>query len=775
MKTLVGIFKGASSSFDVRSREIGCRVEALVFIGVFFLVFSSIKLQSVAFADGNVEQWVNLTNSMFQSKRDFLFSYGPLYWLAGGAVTQYSVYSYWVAAATLSAVAALFWSLLVPLLRQLTALILFGVAYFFLYNYLVHTAYFFLLPFAIVARLEFSKGMGYKLNGRLAMVLGFMVGVFIYIRFFYGLVGLAALGSYMLVSFIYTRSLRSILLFVGTFVLTYCVVGLGIFHSYASIIEYLVINQNLSFGNSVDMTLDIRNSTKTFIFCGVFAVVTNLYLVLKRPRLILTANMMLLLLFKLGFSRTDHYIPYFVLPAAVIAIPMLFEKSVWPKVTYVMAVFLMTYISSHAAFPGAAIKSPLALSTNFDISYTQRMQDLYRSYSLDTKILSEIGDSTVDVYPYNNEYVFANKLNYKFRPSFQNYMTLTPALDRLNSKYLASGEGPEYILWTAGVACVSNDCKVFDGIDYKYALNEDPLTSGSILLNYHPVVFSTGKNHIPLVLMKRNEELVEPTNVITQSGRLSFNQWYKVPTDSDGVTKLVPHFEFTLVGKIKNLLFRGGIVKIKYKLQSGEISEYRINIINSSSGIWIDPLLTKIDFSGDGVDSIMLVNDEAWYIQPEFAADWVKVAIPKISRTLPAYSEVFKPQQGAKALETACEGFVDRVNGIAPEQASSPDTRAVKVIGWLAKSTQNAILYDHVFVTLTDKAGNRLLFTTSPELRPDVGNAFNNKVLANAGYKALIDTSKVRGAYTLGLAGLSGDTLSVCTQYQYPMTFALDE
>lgn len=771
MKILHKLLNGSSSVRTVKLQDVGYRIEAFVFICVFFLVFSSIRLQSVAFADGNVEQWVNLTNSMFYGKQDFLFSYGPLYWLVGGAVTQYSIYTYWIAAATLSAMTALFWTLLIPLLRQLNALVLFGLAYFFLYNYLVYTAYFFLLPFAIISRLEFSNEAALKLKGTLAVVLGCMVGVFIYIRFFYGLVGLIAFGSYMTVSIIYARSIRSLVLFVGAFLLTYCVMGVGIFHSYTSALDYLIINKNLSFGNSVDMTLDVRNSSRTFVFCGIFAVVINLYLALKRPRLILTANIMLLLLFKLGFSRTDHYISYFVLPAAIIALPMLFEKAVWPKVTYAVVIFLMTHIASHSAFPGAATKSPFALNTDFDSSYTHRMQALYQSYRLESSILNEIGDSTVDVYPYNNEYIFANNLKYNHRPSFQNYMTLTPGLDRLNAKYLTSGEAPDYILWTAGVACVSSDCRVFDGIDYKYALNEDPLTSSSILLNYHPVVYSSGKSHTPLVLMKKNATVVEYEHVVTSRADFQFNQWYHVPADTTGAIKLIPHFEFTLVGRLKNLLFRGGVIKIKYKLQSGEISEYRINIINSSSGIWINPLLTKMDFSGDNVDSVMLVNDESWYLEPSFAVDWVNVAIPNIKRNVPDYSEVLEPRQDDKVIEASCEGFIDRLNGAPPHEVTSAGSGALKIIGWLARSTGGAMLYDQIFVTLTDNAGNRTLLTTRQEARPDVGNAFNNATLSNAGYAALVDTSKLHGTYTLGLAGLAGDELSICSQYHYPVNF----
>ena len=67
------------------------RNESLVFFVVFVVVFSSMKMLTGSGSNGNVEHWINLTNQMFYGKQDFLFSYGPLFWLtAGGATTQYN-------------------------------------------------------------------------------------------------------------------------------------------------------------------------------------------------------------------------------------------------------------------------------------------------------------------------------------------------------------------------------------------------------------------------------------------------------------------------------------------------------------------------------------------------------------------------------------------------------------------------------------------------------------------------------------------------------------
>lgn len=61
-----------------------------IFLLVFVVVFSTLKLGTNSGSNGNVEQWMNLTNQTLYGSQDFLFSYGPLYWLVGGVATPMS-------------------------------------------------------------------------------------------------------------------------------------------------------------------------------------------------------------------------------------------------------------------------------------------------------------------------------------------------------------------------------------------------------------------------------------------------------------------------------------------------------------------------------------------------------------------------------------------------------------------------------------------------------------------------------------------------------------
>lgn len=746
------------------------KTEALVFFAVFVLVFSSMKMYSTAASSGNVEQWVNLTNQVFYEGRDFLFSYGPLYWLVGGSSSQYSVYVYWVSILFVSLVNAAFWSLIFTLVHRVRSYIFLAAAFFLFFSGLAFSAVFYLLPFAVVAYFECSKDKPLAVGARGMVILGAVVGFLFYVRFFYGLVGLATFGSYFFIRLFSEKRISRLVSFVVAAIASYVFVGLIVFHDSSSIVNYLIINKNLSFGNSVDMTLDIVNSQSTFVAAFLVIALLNVYLLLKRRSLLLTVNVLLLLLFKLGFSRTDHYLGYFVIPTAALALVMVFDRSRLGRALFVMAMVCLYYLSINPSYPGAPTKDSLLPAIDFRAGYEDRMQGLYADFKLDDDLLKKIGNSTIDVYPYNNEYAFANKLNYMHRPSFQNYMTLTPALDSMNKVFFESSARPKFVLWTAGVACGSESCNVFDAFDQKFSLNEDPLTANAILLNYHAVNVSKGKGGVPLILLESNDGPAAYSETPLSETVMKFGEWYKVPKFSGGVVKVIPNFELTFYARLKNLLFRGNILKVRYKLVSGGIREYRLNILNSKSGVWVTPLLDNFEFSGEAVDSVMFVSDSAHYFKPKFNSAWIGVQVPKVHNKTIATNSVSTSISGIlKNTVMACEGSIDLMNGADPTPTTLNVTDLLKLQGWLVHSTKNGTLFDKTYLTLTDEKGSRIFVLTNGEARGDIGVAFKNPSLNAAGFNVLMNLSMLSGTYKLGIGGVHNSEFYSCSQFEIPV------
>lgn len=773
MINLFNFLKKYYLSFDLGCLFERYKGEVLAFSTVFVVVFSSLKMYSTPFSSGNVEQWVNITNQMFYGGQDFLFSYGPLYWLAGGTSSQYNIYTYWGAITFLSIINACFWSVIFTLICKARTYLFFAVAYFIFLSSLEFSTALFLLPFALIAYFEFSKDNPLTANSRLMVALGILVGFLFYVRFFYGVVGVAAFGSYFFIRlFSEKKPLRLVLFFIGL-IASYVFFGLIIFHDNASLVSYLLVNKNLSFGNSVDMTLDVVSSESTFVAVALVVVFLNTYLLFKRRSLLLTVNVLFLLFFKLGFSRTDHYIGYFIIPAATLSLVMIFEKNRLGRLLFALTIFSLYYLSANQIYPSSRTKDSLLPAIDFSVGYEDRMQNLYANFKLEEELTSKIGKSTVDVYPYNNEYAFANKLNYKHRPSFQNYMTLTPALDLMNKKFFESSERPKFILFTSGITCGSENCDVFDDFDQKLSLNEDPLTVSSIFLNYHTVSVSKGKNNVPLILLEENDGYTVYSESPISEKIMNFGEWYKVPRAAYGVTKIIPDFELTNYGRIKNLLFRGSILKVRYKFVSGDVREYRLNIINSKSGVWVSPLLDNFELSGDAVDSVMFLSQSSNYFNPEFKSRWVKVHIPGVHTKNSINDHVLTSiPDVTTSVEIACDGSIDSINGAAPatSKRSFNAMELLKVYGWLALSTKDGTLFDKTFVTLTDISGKRIFISTNGQTRDDVGAAFKKTSLKAAGYNTQINLSMLNGTYTLGMGGVHNDEFYSCSQYTIPVT-----
>lgn len=606
----------------------------LIFILTFAIVFSSLTFYNIPSSANGVEQWVNLTNQMFYGSQDFMFSYGPLYWMIGMASSMYSKTSYIIAKCFLSFEYALFWSIVGILINQYKKYFWFVALYMLFFRSLSMFAILYMLPLLLIYYFEYSQD-SLKLNFKGSLLLGSYIGFTFYLRFCYGMLGIITICTYLFSIFVLTKfAKRDFLNLVGVILsvcISYIIVGLGVFHKSSHVFNYFIINMQLNFGNSVDMTFNVSNSAMCFIAILICLVSFNIFTIRYNHRLFLTINALFCILFKMGFSRADHYIQYFVIPMVIVSFLFLFKKT---KLTNSLMITFLLAISYITVYPSSSTwlyNRMFNLGIDYQQNYKDRMSDTYKMFKLSDQIIKQIGDNSIDVYPYNNEYMFANNLNYKYRTSFQNYMTLTPKLDAMNQMFFESLDKPDFILWTAGISCTSpKTCNVFDGFDDKNSLNEDPLTSSAIMLNYHLISLSTGKNNTPIALLKKNTETVKYHFKVLKHQDMRFGVWYPVPEETNGVIKLIPDFKFSAYGKLKNLLFRGELLYIDYKLADEEILHYRLNILNSNSGVWVSPFIKDFTFKGKKVKSIMLRTSSDKYFVSHFKADWINVPIAAV-------------------------------------------------------------------------------------------------------------------------------------------------
>lgn len=202
-----------------------------------------------------------------------------------------------------------------------------------------------------------------------------------------------------------------------------------------------------------------------------------------------------------------------------------------------------------------------------------------RHVRLPPEVLTRIGDSTVDIYPYETVFIAADNLNWSPRPVFQSFMAYTPWLDEQNARFLRADQAPEYILWPANH---------MSSIDNRYVLNDEPRTVYEIFRNYRVEMRQEGV----LVLRRSGQNLAEPLDQEMFSA--DWNTWIPVPAKVGEITRARIKIEPNFVGKTKKILYKEGDVFIDYMFMDDSVIRHRIIVDNAPSGLWINPYLLSL-------------------------------------------------------------------------------------------------------------------------------------------------------------------------------------
>jgi hypothetical protein len=88
-------------------------------------------------------------------------------------------------------------------------------------------------------------------------------------------------------------------------------------------------------------------------------------------------------------------------------------------------------------------------------------------------LLTEIGNATVDIIPWEISTLYYNKLNYSPRPVIQGYAVYNAFLDKKNNERYLSEKAPKYVFFS--------NCQT---IDYRYNFWEEPYTKIALMQNY---------------------------------------------------------------------------------------------------------------------------------------------------------------------------------------------------------------------------------------------------------------------------------------------------
>ena len=207
-------------------------------------------------------------------------------------------------------------------------------------------------------------------------------------------------------------------------------------------------------------------------------------------------------LYKQCFVRADagHVLDFFVyLPLLVLCNPDFVQplRNKWLIPVLAAAVLLPPYFlyatQNRSPDLGNRLSKSDYLRHLIDFTDEAGMVLLSQTSSaLPEKVLSTIGQSTVDIFPWNIQLLFENKLNYLPRPVFQSYSAYTKYLADVNfDHYNDQSSAPEFVLYELA------------SIDNRYPLFDEPKVNLALLKNYH-IEDTIAYKKRTLLLLKKN-------------------------------------------------------------------------------------------------------------------------------------------------------------------------------------------------------------------------------------------------------------------------------
>jgi hypothetical protein len=250
--------------------------------------------------------------------------------------------------------------------------------------------------------------------------------------------------------------------------------------------------------------------------------------------------------------------------------------------------------------------------SNFD--RTEENEDIER-LKIPVEWRNYIGNKTIDIYPWNLMYAYANQFNWMPRPSLQN-IDVNDWLDNKCAEFFSDEKAPEFVLWHCSEDHFGRSMGSFED---RYLLNAGPHTVDALFLSYKPIF----KTH-EYVLLEKKEDTTKQETITGETVSLKLNQMVKVP-ESHGVLKASVNVSLSTLGKILSPLYKEPAFFIKYKWSDGTEYYYNMLRFNSPSGIWVQPFVTSLFYPNPkrfNIDSIGFFCSHPTWANEDVSLTW---------------------------------------------------------------------------------------------------------------------------------------------------------
>ncbi|RKZ53141.1 MAG: hypothetical protein DRR16_00070 [Candidatus Parabeggiatoa sp. nov. 3] len=222
----------------------------------------------------------------------------------------------------------------------------------------------------------------------------------------------------------------------------------------------------------------------------------------------------------------------------------------------------------------------LAHLPQFQAGMDKELVRLKQQYDL-PKIRAQVGQSTVDIFSWEQGIVFLNELNWHPRPIFQSYVAYTPSLITINGEFYGSEQAPQFVLFK------------LQAIDLQFPLLNDNEALKILFRDYQPVL--SEKGYLLLKRSPRGQGVVsDGKNLLTQE--MKIGEQVDIRPWSHKPLLLSLDIRKSFLGRLYSLLYRFPEIYLEIGTTEGRKMSYRIIPKMTKSGFVINPLiLTQAD------------------------------------------------------------------------------------------------------------------------------------------------------------------------------------
>lgn len=213
-------------------------------------------------------------------------------------------------------------------------------------------------------------------------------------------------------------------------------------------------------------------------------------------------------------------------------------------------------------------------------------QNNIKSNRLPEKVVEQIGQARVDVYPWDYTIIPANGFNFQPRPILQSYAAYSSWLDLQDAKHFESALAPEYLIWDLNKITTGLDIGTMSSLDYRHLLNDEPQTLLTLLKQYE--LWYNDANYL---VYKQRSYPLKTTSSIIQEDSASWGEWIKSPASTSGLLRAKVSFDKSILQRLKSFFYKDEQFYVYMKFADGAVQKYRIVPKNAVDGLWINPFV----------------------------------------------------------------------------------------------------------------------------------------------------------------------------------------